>query len=358
MSPVPFSQNLAANSARLIRSVAATSDANGMITFLLGPAETGLVYEGNCTVPNAPSGALFVATILSTNWQQWAGSTNAGPFQLWGGETLQVIGTGLTPNTSYVLTMFGVSLPEEYAVPSPPAAPMSVVSVETATLLVNGVTVASNGSINIHPPSLTRRLTVIIDGTNLTSTNVTMEIAGDVSTALYFSTDQILSGPLQPPLFAAIEPSVDPTYTISFLAFNGTIKVWVLASVTNPLIEGNPSSPIPIVPSGSNTFDTYPFLDSSFSATVASPGVTGQTVVNAPGGLNWAMLGTLSIQGSGGACSVQLTNGVGNIFWAMNMNLGDGPNSFPVLRRTTSAVLMNIVCGGTIRVSLTYGDSQ
>lgn len=226
---------------RLIKSVSATSDTQGRATFRLGPAEQGYVWEGSVQVPNCPAGALFNATVLSTNWGQWAGPTNFGPIQLYGGESLSVTAVGLNPSTNYVLTIFGVWMADEEARPIPPAAPESVVAVETTTLLVNGVTPAGvNHQITgIRPPTLTRRLT-IIPSNGATGVGT---ITGDVTGAVYGT----FNPGFHSPQYVAIEPAVDPTYTISVNNASGG-SIWVLASFTNPLVESNQLFPIRVLP--------------------------------------------------------------------------------------------------------------
>lgn len=226
---------------RLIKSVSATSDSQGRATFTLGPAEQGYVWEGSVQVPNCPAGALFTATVLSTNWGQWAGPTNFGPVQLYGGETLTVTAVGLNPSTNYVLTIFGVWVEEDEAKPIPPAAPQSVVAVETTTLLVNGVTPAGvNHTISgIRPPSLTRRLTIIPSNGGAGTGTVT----GDVTGAVYGT----FNPGFHSPQYVAIEPGVDPTYTIAINNASGG-SIWVLASFTNPLVASNDLLPVKVEP--------------------------------------------------------------------------------------------------------------
>jgi len=137
---------------------------------------------------------------------------------------------------------------------------MSMVNVETATLLVaNQTMTAGNGgtSIIITPPTLTRRLTLIIDATNLSSSNAEIDVIGNTTNVVY------AAGILRPgqfqttPLFVAIEPGVDATYTIlNSKVAGGTYQLWVLASTTSPLIAGTPFSPITVIGPqsiGSNT---------------------------------------------------------------------------------------------------------
>lgn len=262
---------------RLIKSVSATSDSQGRATFTLGPAEQGYVWEGSVQIPNCPAGALFTATVLSTNWGQWAGPTNFGPVQLYGGETLTVTAVGLNPSTNYVLTIFGVWMAEEEARPIPPAAPQSVVAVETATVLVNGVSPAGspNKITGVRPPTLTRRLTIVPSGG---AAGEIYQVIGDTTGAVY--------GTFQPgvhvPQYVAIEPAIDPTYTLQYLSGSAaSCTLWVLASFTNPLVESNNLFPIRAIPwfgPYNSTFGPNIFAVTANQTCIAAQG-GGQSII-------------------------------------------------------------------------------
>lgn len=278
---------------RLIRAVAAISDSQGRIVaganaFNLGPAEQGYVYKGAVQVPNAPAGALFQATILGANWGQWAGPTNFGPIQMWGGETLQVTAVGLTPLTNYVLTFFGVEMPEDEAEPIPPSAPMSVVSVETATLLIAGQVPAGapNAITNIRAPSLTRRVTVI--GTGFGVDTVYALIGEQTGTAY-----GIFNPGNHVPQFAAIEPTIDQTYKLQYISGSGASgALWVLASFTNPLIDTNPATPIVV----NNAFGTF---NQNFGTVSLSFNTANQLCIAAPGTLLCIYMQSITVSAVG-----------------------------------------------------------
>lgn len=341
------------NQGRLILSNAQTSDANGNATFTIGPAEQSLVYQGTIQVPNAPSGALFIATVLNTNWGQFAGPTNFGEIQLWGGESLKVVATGLTPSTNYVLTMFGVALDENTADPIPPAAPMSVVSVETSTLLVNGQSVSSAGSVTVKPPTLTRRMTILLDTSGMSSLNTTIEVLGTTTHTNYFGDSNVSNGANQPPRFVAIEPAADASYTITFGAFTGTIKIWVLTSQTNPLIEGNPGSPIPVGPGSLNPIFTYPPISTADTGTFNS--ATPTTLTAAPI-LGVTFLGTITFYNHvSGAALVTVADTVNGTI--CKVFLLPGQSMMQNLELYTSgAITVAYVGAGSCDVTLTWGN--
>lgn len=223
---------------RLIQAVAANSDANGLIAFRLGPCPLGFVWQGSVTITSAPSGALFNASV-GTPWGQWAGSTNFGPVQLWGNETLTVAGIGLQKSTQYSMLFFGVAMPEWMAEPLPPVAPLSTVSVETSTLLVNGATATNAGFTDVTVPSLTRRLTVVVASGAFATTRVS--VVGNTTGAAYGFSDVVGPGTA----YFAIEPTIDPAYRIS-VSGTGGINYWITANSTNPLIVTDDSHPLDI----------------------------------------------------------------------------------------------------------------
>lgn len=233
---------------RLITATAATSDANGLITFRVGPCPLGFVWQGSVTITNAPSGALLNASVASTPWGQWAGPTNFGPVQLWGNETLVVTGVGLLPSTQYSMLFFGVAMPDSMAEPLPPVAPLSTVSVETTTLLVTGVTITGGAGTGptFQPPSLTRRLTIIVDATSQVGFTE-LDLIGVQTGTIYTAINPVAGATHNPPFFCAIEPAVDQTYKLSSSVGGGSVKVWVLASSTNPEVATNPASPLSVV---------------------------------------------------------------------------------------------------------------
>lgn len=227
---------------RLVTAAAATADANGAITFRQGPCPLGFVWQGSVTVTNAPSGALFSSSVASTPWGQHAGSTNFGPVQLWGNETLVVTGNGLQKNTQYTMLFFGVAMPEEMAEPLPPVAPLSTVAVETSTLLVSAGSAIGATNVTLRPPSLTRRLTVVV--ASGTISNTLLALVGTTSGANYGSgTFNSVDGP--DVFYFAIEPTVDAAYTLSF---SGTVSAtyWVTANTTSPLVETDAAHPLVI----------------------------------------------------------------------------------------------------------------
>lgn len=317
---------------RLIRSVSAISDSQGRIVagqnaFNLGPAEQGSVYKGTVQVPNAPAGGLFSATILGANWGQWAGPTNFGPIQMWGGETLQVTAVGLTPLTNYVLTFYGVEMPEEEAEPVPPAAPMSVVAVETTTLLVNGATPAGspNQITGIRPPTLTRRITIVGDQ-NPAGGASNWALIGEQTATVYGTFDPSV----HIPYFFAIEPAIDQTYKVVYQSGSGTsLHLWVLASFTNPLVV--PEAPIPGTGSPVGTFSqssrTGPTYNTSAQTVIAAQGagrsIYIQTIVAANLGANGPVQMVFKRGGTGFCDLILPSTGSDSLVFPGGFQLGD-----------------------------------
>lgn len=95
------------------QSIAATSDANGNITFVGPSGIQGATITCVATVPNAPAAALFVAMLggqsgLGVALQTWLGGSTAGRFQVGVGQTIVVTGSGLLPSTQYTCTFAAI----------------------------------------------------------------------------------------------------------------------------------------------------------------------------------------------------------------------------------------------------------
>lgn len=321
---------------RLVQAVAATADANGLISFRLGPAPLGYVWQGSVTITNAPSGALFTSSVASTPWGQHAGPTNFGPVQLWGNETLVVNGVGLQKLTQYSMLFFGVSIPEAQATPMPPVAPTSVVGVETATVLLNGVAAQNSGnSVTITPPTLTRRLTVIVKRT-LTTDVDSISVNGVQTGALYGIWTFAASGTSPEPAYFPLEPAIDTSYTIQLNQGGGglkTVTLWALASATNPLVEadinGNqivfvlpsPIAPLNVVGIAGEPIRVRPPTQFTGIARLINPAAGSTLLLAAP------PAGQINVLGTFGAYRVAaavhewtLTDGGGNVICSVTTN--------------------------------------
>lgn len=339
---------------RLVLSVAAVSNSTGGATFTLQTTEQGYVYEGSVQIPNAPSGALFVAKVLGTFWGQWAGPTNFGPVQTWGGEYLQVVATGLTPNTSFTMTFTGVEKDEESAVPIPPAAPMSVVSVETATLLVNGKSCPVGTTlITITPPSLTRRLTLAVNASNFDLQFIS--VTGNTSGIVYFAEDDSTSS-LPEVQFTAIEPTIDASYTVEVInsgSSGNPIILYIVASTTNPLIIGEQNSPIPVTPKTSSGFVVWEYEPVSGYGHTSLVSGAAQTIATSSG-TNAIIMGTVSVSVPAGRDLIQLKDSSGTVFWEAYVT-SDATQSF-VINAVVQGLNVQVVgmVTGTL-FSWTYG---
>lgn len=324
---------------RLVSAAAATSDANGAITFRVGPCPLGFVWQGSVTVTNAPSGALFNSSVASTPWGQHAGPTNFGPVQLWGNETLVVTGVGLQKNTQYSMLFFGVAMPEELAEPVPPVAPLSTVVVETTTLLVsNQLMTAGNGGtqITVRPPTLTRRMTLIIDATNLTSTTAEIDVVGTTTNVVYAAA-VLHPGQFQTqPIFMAIEPAIDAEYTIlGSAAPGGTYRLWVVASTVNSLVDNLPTRPLAVTgtasPGGGPPINVSgspvgPF--DAFATVLVAAATTNTVLVAAPGAGQSIYLQQVTVDAGGVAYNLVgfHASGGGAIFARMADTSVTGPS--------------------------------
>lgn len=347
---------------RLIQAVAANSDANGLIAFRLGPCPLGFVWQGSVTITSAPSGALFNASV-GTPWGQWAGSTNFGPVQLWGNETLTVAGIGLQKSTQYSMLFFGVAMPEWMADPLPPVAPLSTVSVETSTLLVNAATATNAGFTDVTVPSLTRRLTVVVASGAFATTRVS--VVGNTTGAAYGFSDVVGPGTA----YFAIEPTIDPAYRIS-VSGTGGINYWITANSTNPLIVTDDSHPLdiaqPVTVNQQNgtIFDVggspIGTVDHYLSVTGGGGGATF-TVVAAPGVGNSLYLQSCSVLNAAGAVATFLMQDTGGtVFDSFGLATAPPDNNeqhiFPGCLRISPNLGISCIASGLCRVSITYAS--
>lgn len=117
--------------ARVIKRDTEASDSQGNVTFTLG-APVGLIWQGSCTVTRVAGGTV----IASAMWTALAGAvkiaTALGPGlvavpNVFDGEVLTVVGIGLDPDTEYLCTFVGVSVPPDKWVPNfPTPVPLSL----------------------------------------------------------------------------------------------------------------------------------------------------------------------------------------------------------------------------------------
>lgn len=80
-------------------------------TFTFDSPPPGLTWTGTLWCANAPTGAVFIATIGAQSWGEWGGNSVYGPIQAFGAGSQQLVvtATGLASSTSYTLNWVGSS---------------------------------------------------------------------------------------------------------------------------------------------------------------------------------------------------------------------------------------------------------
>lgn len=110
----------------------AIADTNGKATFTFPQAPTGSVVQGTVSVPTAPLTASISAQVNGLTWGTFNGYNPWGPIQLGKGQTLSLVATGLTANTSYnAIWIVGVFTEDQ--APSPPVPYGSITNISSTT---------------------------------------------------------------------------------------------------------------------------------------------------------------------------------------------------------------------------------
>ena len=88
-----------------------TSASGSTATFTFPSPPAGMTWTGTLWCANAPTGAVFIATIGPQSWGEWGGNSVYGPVQAFGtgSQQLVVTATGLASSTSYTLNWVGSS---------------------------------------------------------------------------------------------------------------------------------------------------------------------------------------------------------------------------------------------------------
>jgi hypothetical protein len=104
---------ISATTQKLEKGVAATSTPSlfSTITFNFETPPAGITWTGTISCPDAPSTAVFTATIGGTQWGTWNGAAVFGPVQIQGQGSQQLVveGTGIPSNTTFEIWLLGSS---------------------------------------------------------------------------------------------------------------------------------------------------------------------------------------------------------------------------------------------------------
>lgn len=107
---------------RLSKSKQATADSAGNLSVTLDAPPPDRVYTGNLSIPTAPPGAVFRATLGGINLGGWAGPQGFGPVQAYSSESVVITGNGLVPGATYDVVWLGRIDEPELAIPQFPSA--------------------------------------------------------------------------------------------------------------------------------------------------------------------------------------------------------------------------------------------
>ena len=268
-------------SANVDTQASGLSDANGNVTIPI-PQNPGIGYKFdlNVSITNSPPGGTWIIKKLGTQIGNFSGTTIFGPVTIRGQETLNLIGSGLQPNTTYIAHLLGTYAIDDGVDAIPHNVPTSVVPTETTSLIVNAQIKVGGGTVTystVTPPSNCRRVTVIVKFSAVTG-NEGLAIVGHQTGIIYGGGSIVNTNP--GPQYYAIEPTVDASYDIIITNTQGgaSITCWVLASQTNPFVlSDNAATPVLVLPSGQAmpvTFTPNGQLPTIFSQTFAANGTT------------------------------------------------------------------------------------
>jgi hypothetical protein len=155
-----------------------TSASGSTATFTFQSPPAGMTWTGTLWCANAPTGAVFIATIGAQSWGEWGGNSVYGPVQAFGtgSQQLVVTATGLASSTSYTLNWVGSSDNESLVGPVfPDANSTALTAAISGTVgLTPGTTVGINGSVSTTGGATT----VSGAGFNGASTSITVVSTG------------------------------------------------------------------------------------------------------------------------------------------------------------------------------------
>ena len=158
---------------QLSQGVSARSNASGAATFTFQSPPPNLIWTGTISIPNAPSGAVFTASVGATNWGAWGGETVFGPIQCRGLDQLTIVATGLTANTTYEAFWIGSSDEQGTVQPVWPDANSTALTAQISGTV--GVTGSLTSVGSITNPVTTLPGTTLTTGTGTgASTSITV----------------------------------------------------------------------------------------------------------------------------------------------------------------------------------------
>jgi len=152
--PSPQSAPTATSSSGLVQPLfdtqIATSDSTGAISFKYPAVFSGQILIGSFSCPAAPYTAQFTAYNNQQEVYSWQSSNNPGPLRVAENQAIEIKGTGLVPNTQYVMNWVGYSTTSGHA---PQIVPHSHSDVVIATNQggLKSASISAAGSVQILP---------------------------------------------------------------------------------------------------------------------------------------------------------------------------------------------------------------
>ena len=143
------SRALGPESQQLNRVVSIVSSASGTGSFSFPSPPQGFSWIGTLSCATANTGTVFTATIGATSWGQWGGNSVFGPVQARSQSQLVVTATGLTANTTYVMTWIGSSdLDDNVQAVWPDSNSTALTAQISGTVPISGTVTTAAGSVS------------------------------------------------------------------------------------------------------------------------------------------------------------------------------------------------------------------
>jgi hypothetical protein len=297
--------------------------ASGTVTIALPPVPSGYVWTGAISVPSSSASTLWTITAGAVPWGQTIGQA-FGPVQCFGSAQIAITAAGLVPGTVFQTVFTGRQDSGDQA----PVAPYPVATQVSGTVQIAGttsiagvVTIAETSTAYITAsfasgsPILygftantnTRRLTIIAILPNTgagAGVNINLQLTGNTSGAVYYTNTVPVAANATARIrdFAEIEPLVDAAYTLTVtgLGVGQTMTLWVLGSVSNPLVQPDVSRVLKIGGSGGS------FNQNTNLVTVANQSHTVILAAPPAGRSTFLQSVTASFQGAAGDAVVNV----------------------------------------------------
>ena len=186
------SNPISAVTQKLEKGVSGKPTALGTATFKFDSPPAGTTWTGTLTCSDAPSTAVFTATVGGTSWGSWGGNSVFGPIQVQGQGAQQLVitatGLALSTSTTYEIWMLGSSDDTSNVAPIWPDATSSALTAQingsvtlntASTLIAQGGAAITTAFTSIYNVTLTQTFTsfCVIVGGDVTLGAVSVSLA-------------------------------------------------------------------------------------------------------------------------------------------------------------------------------------